>query len=196
MSQKPRPWKILESSISYRDQWLTLRSDRVQLANGGEMSPYHTVEGPNWVTMVPVTRDGQVVLTEEYRHGAKKTILQFPGGLIDEGEGPLAAGRRELREETGFGGGDWHELGTMFAAAARLTSIVHVYLALDVRLEGEPRHDHGEDIRVLTRPWPDFAAALRAGTLDLPDTCDLGMLMKLQLLASASTDPAIRRLRI
>jgi NUDIX domain. len=54
---------------------------------------------------VPITKGGEVVLTEEYRHGAKRRLLQLPGGHIDEGEGALSAAWRELREETGFAGG-------------------------------------------------------------------------------------------
>lgn len=194
-SKRPRPWQVLSSFITYRDQWITLRSDRVRLPNGHELSPFHTIEGPDWANVVAITGDGQIVLTEEYRHGAKKTLLQLPGGHIDKGEGALAAGQRELLEETGFAGGAWHELGTIFAASARLTSIVHLYLALGVEAQGRPRHDLGEDIRVFTMPWFKFSAAMVHGQIDLPDTCDLATLMRLQLFASLSGDAAIRNLK-
>jgi ADP-ribose pyrophosphatase len=195
-SRRPRPWQVLSSSITYQDRWLTLRSDKVRMPNGQELFPYHTIEGPDWASIVPITSRGEVVLTEEYRHGAKRTLLQLPGGHLGEGEGALAAARRELLEETGFGGGRWHELGTIFAAAARLTSVVHLFLALGVQAEGRPRHDVGEDIRVSTMAWPEFAAAIVDGQLDTPDTCDLATLMRLQLFAARSTDAAIRSLKI
>jgi 8-oxo-dGTP pyrophosphatase MutT (NUDIX family) len=179
----------------YSDEWITLRSDRVRLPNGNELFPYHTIEGPDWASVVPITGDGRIVLTEEYRHGAKKTILQLPGGHIEKDEGALAAARRELLEETGFTGGTWHDLGTIFAAGARLTSVVHLYLALGVEAQGRPQHDAGEDIRVLTMSWSEFCDGMVHGQIDLPDTCDLATLMRLQLFASQSSDAEIRKLK-
>jgi 8-oxo-dGTP pyrophosphatase MutT (NUDIX family) len=193
--ERPRPWQVLSTSITYGDEWITLRSDKVRLPNGHELGTYHTIEGPDWASIVPITDGGRIVLTEEYRHGARKTLLQLPGGHIEEGEGALAAGRRELLEETGFTGGTWYELGTIFAASARLTSVVHLYLALGVKAQGRPRRDVGEDIRVCTMPWSKFSREMVHGQIDLSDTCDLATLMRLQLFASRSSDAAIAKLK-
>jgi ADP-ribose pyrophosphatase len=196
LSNSPRPWKILSSIITYQDEWLTLRSDKVLLPSGRTIGPYHTVAGPNWVCIIAITTEGNVVLTEEYRHGAGRVILQFPGGHIDDAEEAEAASRRELLEETGYGEGMWYDLGMMFGASARLTAQVHPFLALDVQAIAAPQPDHSEDIGVFTMSWEEFMSEFQAGKLDLPDSSDLGMLMRLQIFASISNIPAISRLRI
>src|SRR5665213_2596880 len=189
-----KSWSVIASKITFRDQWLTLRSDEVRLPNGQTLAPYHTVEGPDWVSIIAITADDQVILTEEYRHGARRVLMQFPGGHIDPGEEAREAGARELLEETGYGRGDWHDIGAMFGAAARLSAVVRVFLVLGVEQIASPKAEHGEDIRVVPMSWRAFLNDLQEGRIDIPDTCDLASLMRLQLLASRSKNPAIARL--
>lgn len=193
-SKPPKCWDVIKSKITYRDRWLTLRSDEIRLPDGSTLSPYHTVEGPDWVSIIALTTDGEVLLTEEYRHGARQVIMQFPGGHIDEGEGADVAGARELLEETGYGGGTWHDLGTMFGAASRLSAVVSVFLAVGVSQMNAPKHDHGEEIRLMSMTWREFWNALHTRKIDLRDSCDLATLMRLQLVAAQSADPDIARL--
>ena len=70
-SQTIAPWKVLESKYNYRDRWLALRSDTVELPNGRVLTPFHVIEQPDWVTAIAITHDGNIVLVEEYRHGAQ-----------------------------------------------------------------------------------------------------------------------------
>src|SRR5438132_6944510 len=96
------PWKLVKSTYSYRDRWLSLRSDTVVLANGRTLSPYHTIEMADWVNMVAISEAGHVVLVEQYRHSVKRTLVEIPAGHVDPAEAPDAAARRELLEETGY----------------------------------------------------------------------------------------------
>jgi 8-oxo-dGTP pyrophosphatase MutT (NUDIX family) len=157
------PWKVLDSKYNYRDRWLALRSDTVELPNGRVLTPFHVIEQPDWVTAIAITTDGRVVLVEEYRHGARQAVIELPSG-IHEGPGePVDQMKRELLEETGFASEDWHPLGAFFANAPRLSNRVHCFLALDVRKVTEPAPDDGEIIVTHEVPLPRFLEELRDG---------------------------------
>ena len=158
------PWKVLESKYNYRDRWLALRSDTVELPNGRVLTPFHVIEQPDWVSAIAITHDGNIVLVEEYRHGARQTVVELPSG-IHEGPGePIDQMKRELLEETGCAGQEWHPLGAFFANAPRLNNRVHCFVALDVRKVAEPRLDDGEVIVTHEVPFATFLEELRAGS--------------------------------
>ena len=157
------PWKVLESKYPYRDRWLALRSDTVELPNGRVLSPFHVIEQPDWVTAIALTHDGNIVLVEEYRHGARQTVVELPSGIHDKQEEPIAAMQRELREETGFAADDWQPLGSFFANAPRLDNTVHCFVALDARKVAEPHLDDGEVIVTHEVPLARFLEEVRDG---------------------------------
>ena len=66
------PWQVLESKYSYRDRWLAVRSDTVRVPNGTILSPYHTIEFPEWICAIALTPEREIVLIEEYRHGIER----------------------------------------------------------------------------------------------------------------------------
>src|SRR5262249_52666278 len=72
----------------------------------------YTFACPDWVSIAPVAESGQFVLVRQYRHGIDAMSLEFPGGIIEAGEDPAAAARRELGEETGYGDGSLISLGS------------------------------------------------------------------------------------
>jgi 8-oxo-dGTP pyrophosphatase MutT (NUDIX family) len=157
------PWKVLESKYPYRDRWLALRSDTVELPNGRVLTPFHVIEQPDWVTCIALTHDGNIVLVEEYRHGGRRVVVELPSGIHDTQEEPIAAMKRELREETGFESGDWHPLGSFLANAPRLDNSVHCFLALDARKVAEPHLDDGEVIVTHEVPLARFLEEVRDG---------------------------------
>lgn len=157
------PWEVLDSTYNYRDRWLALRSDTVRLPNGRVLAPFHVIEQPDWVTVIALTRDGGIILVEEYRHGARQTVIELPSGIHDKPEAPLAAMQRELREETGFASDDWRPLGSFFANAPRLDNRVHCFVALDARKVAEPKLDDGEVLLAHEVPFAAFLEELRDG---------------------------------
>ncbi len=189
-------WTLLSSTYSYRDQWLTLRSDTVELPNGQTLSPYHVVELPEWVNVIAITGEGNIVLVEQYRHAVRQALLELPAGHVDPGETADAAIRRELLEETGYESTRWHDLGELFPAASRLTNKVRSYLALDARQVRAPQTDSSESIRLHSIPWADFVAALRSGHMKLCESNQFAAVLLLHMLAQSSADPAIARLRV
>jgi hypothetical protein len=114
------PWQVLDSKISYHDRWLTVRSDTVRVPNGTILSPYHTIEFPEWVCAIALTPEREIVLIEEYRHGIERLSVELPCGTPDDdSEDVLDAMKRELLEETGYASQEWHLLGSSTANTAR-----------------------------------------------------------------------------
>lgn len=180
------PWKLLESTYSYRDQWLTLRSDTVELPNGQTLKPFHVLEAPDWVNVFAFTPARDLVLVEQYRHPVKSLMLEMPAGNVDKGETALEAAKRELLEETGYASDTWHDLGALFTVASRIDNKVHTYLALDARPIQEPEHEIGEHIRVRTMPWAKFVAGLYGGDWSLREAPQFASVLQLHLYAKAS----------
>lgn len=169
-----------------------MRSDAVLLPSGKVVDPYHSIEGPDWANIVGITLQGNVLLVEQYRHPVKQVQIEFPGGIIDKGEVPLEAARREFLEETGYGNGYWFELGALNSMSARFTSQFHSFLAIDVEKLATPELDDQEDIRVVEVPWHNFV-----DKLPLQDAHHMASLMLLyDYYSKHMAEPALRRLQL
>jgi 8-oxo-dGTP pyrophosphatase MutT (NUDIX family) len=196
VSKPIEPWQLLDSSYSFRDRWLSVRSDTVRLPGGKTMSPYHVVEVADWVNVVAISEAGNVILVEQYRHAVKRTLLEIPAGHVDPEEDREAAARRELLEETGYGDGTWHALGALHPVASRFANQVHSYLALGVRKIGEPQQEESENLHIHEMPWTEFVAGLQSGKLRLFEANQMSSVFLLHLYAAASSDPVISQLRL
>jgi len=132
----------------------------------GEVHPFYGIEADPWVNVVPVTPAGEVVMVRQFRHGSGAVTLEIPGGIVDPGETPEAAAARELREETGFGGGRLEALGSVNPNPALFGNRLHTFVARDVVRLG-PAENHGlEETSVVLVPRAELGAMLRAGAID------------------------------
>lgn len=195
-SRRIEPWRLLSSIYSFSDRWLRLRSDTVRLPGGSTLTPYHVIEAADWVNVVAINEAGCIVLVEQYRHAVTRTMLEIPAGHIDANETPEAAARRELQEETGYGGGRWHALGSLHPAASRFNNQVHSFLALGVTKVAAPALEESENLHLHEIPWTEFVAGLRDGTMRLPEANQMSSVLLVHLLASAIDDREIQRLKL
>ena len=140
-----QPWRTLSSTPLLRDRWIDLRADTCATAAGVEIAPYYVLTYPDWVHVAALTSDDCLVLVEQYRHGAASAFLELPGGVIDPGDAsPLAAGERELREETGFAASGWQPVSSLHANPAIQANRVHTVLATDAVRIAEPTLEDSE----------------------------------------------------
>lgn len=152
-------WKVLKSTELFNSGLFKLRSDQCELPDKRVMPKYYVLDFPDWVNMVAVTTDKQMVLVEQYRHAAGEVFLEVPGGSTDSrSEDPRLAAERELLEETGFKAGEVIECGTHFPNPALQSNRMHSYLALNCTKVAEPDLDPFEDLKVHLMP---LAEAIR-----------------------------------
>ena len=161
----PQPWQVLSTVYLYRHDWLTVRRDHVRLPSGTEIQEYFVTEFRPWVNAIAVTRDDRMVLVRQYRHGRKSIHFELPAGTTDAGEENdlEAAARRELLEETGYGGGEWSLQTVVSANPALNDNLTYTFIAKDVELIQPPNPEASEDLRVHLVPVAELADLLRRG---------------------------------
>jgi 8-oxo-dGTP pyrophosphatase MutT (NUDIX family) len=153
-------WKVLESSHPRKN----LRVDKCELPNGIIIETM-ILEFGTWATIVAITKKQEVILIKQYRHGAGKVIWEFPGGVVDKGESPLQAAKRELLEESGYSGETWFETGAVSPNPDNHTNMIHTFLALDVEKVSSQNLDATEEIEVFLIPLSDVIRMARDGEL-------------------------------
>lgn len=163
--QKSMKWKTLDSEYLIRRPWLTARRDKVQLPNGHVIDEYYVLEYPTWINVIAITPDDQFVFVRQYRYALGKTVDEIVAGVVEEGEDPMVAAKRELEEETGYTGGEWRELMVSSANASTMTNLTHSYIAYGVVPEGNRHLDEGEDIDVKLFSRSEVRSMLERGEI-------------------------------
>ena len=146
---KNRKWRVLHSEYLARKPWFTVRHESLALPDGRTIPDYYVFEYPEWVNITAIDREGRFVMIDQYRHGLGETSYEIPAGVVEPSDASLLdAARRELREETGYGGGEWRLLTSISANPATQNNLTHCFLATGVERIGEQQLDATEDIRV------------------------------------------------
>lgn len=143
-----------------------LRQDLSVSPRTGRTHRFYVLDAPDWVNIIPLTSDGQVVLVQQYRHGDGSITLEIPAGMTDRRDAsPIEAAQRELREETGCIAGRVIHLGSVAPNPAFLNNRCHSYLALDVQPIETPQLDGSEDIALVQLPLAQVADWIVTGQI-------------------------------
>ncbi len=159
------PWKKRRSTPRGNYRVFTVREDEREAPHDGSLHTFYVIDSPDWVNIIPVTPEGQLVFVRQYRHGTEAVTLEIPGGLVDPGETPAEAARREMREETGYDTDAIVYLGTVAPNPAIQSNRCHTYLARGVVPTEAQQLDHSEDIAVTLVDPGDVPRLILGGTI-------------------------------
>lgn len=166
-----KPWKVLESSY-FRPRF---RIDTCELPNGNLLDAT-IMEFRSWGNIVALTKQGEVVLVKQYRHGVCEVLLEFPGGVVEDGEDPLEGIKRELLEETGYIVSNVIPIGNLYPNPALQSNTQYCFLAFDAEKVSEQNLDSGEDIEVQLMPLDELIEMAKRG--QFPHALDVAVLFQ------------------
>lgn len=160
-------WPLIASRPVFDAGLFQVNCDRARSPRTGREHDFHVVHMVDWLVVVPLTVQGELVLVRQYRHGSRQMSLELPGGLHDGADETAQAGAvRELAEETGYGGGEFIWLGDLRPQPALLSNRLRVYLARGLRPATAPRLDPGEDIEVVPIDVREVSTRIARGDID------------------------------
>ncbi|NGP75184.1 NUDIX hydrolase [Balneolaceae bacterium YR4-1] len=161
------PWSIVTENKEYKTPIFNLlkRSMKLQAVDETDRGDFYVLDAPEWINIIAITEDDEIILVEQYRYGIEEPTLEIPGGMVDEGEEPLQGAKREMLEETGYRSDTWSSLGKVSSNPAIMTNFTHMYLAKNCIFEGAENPDTHERINVHTMPVDDFLELVKNGTV-------------------------------
>jgi 8-oxo-dGTP pyrophosphatase MutT (NUDIX family) len=173
-------WQTHSTRTVYENRWIRVREDQVTRPDGGSGIYGVTEVRHPAVFIVPVTESGEVLLVRLFRYTIGRDSLEVPAGGSD-GQDPLVAAQRELREETGRTATAWTRLGEVFALNGVADARAEVFLAQGLVEEGGSRREEEGITEVLTVPWEELLELVRTGEIHDSETLSCLMLAGLAL---------------
>jgi len=164
--QYPRAWRVLGDEHLQHCKVFDVHRATMESPETGAAHPFYRIESPEWVNVVALTTDEDLVMVRQYRQGAREVTLEIPGGLVDAGEEPIQAAGRELLEESGYRAGRIESLGSINPNPALFANRVHMFVALDCEPFAPIDNGETEETAVELLPLRDLDATVRAGGID------------------------------
>ena len=147
-----RKWRVLKSTpLLNLGPWLNVRQEEVELPNGTQIPAWFVMDFPNWINVIAITKEGDFVMIDQYRHAL--------------GETPLHAAMRELSEETGYEGGNWQAFMELSPNPTNHTNKSYTFLATGVEKVREPHQEPSEDIHVHVLTCDEVYELLTSGEI-------------------------------
>jgi 8-oxo-dGTP pyrophosphatase MutT (NUDIX family) len=160
------PWKKVGTKLLGDFRIFRVRSERLISPRTRQEHDFIVIDCVNWVNVIALTPDGQLVMIEQYRHGTGTVELEIPGGMIDAADAsPEAGGARELREETGYAGENPRIIGQVFPNPAIMSNTCFTVLVENCRCVHAVQFDQAEDVTTRLMPVDQIADLVAAGKI-------------------------------
>ena len=161
-----RPWKRKASRKLVDCRVFTVSESTSISPRTGDDHTFFYLDTADWVNIVPITVDDEVVFVRQFRHGSEEISLEIPGGMVDPGEDPQVAAVRECLEESGYQAGSVESFGVLNPNPALFCNKLHTYVARQVEAIGEIANTSTEHTEVELVPMKDLPGLLQSGAID------------------------------
>ncbi len=159
-------WKCIQSKSTHSFRVFSIRTDRTISPRTGKKHDFYIIESNDWVNIIPLTVNRDVVMIKQYRHGSREVTLEIPGGLVETTDTPKKAAVRELSEETGYRARKWTNIGVVNPNPALFCNRCNTFLAEDILEVSGPSPDQTEDIETILIPLTKIPDLILEGKID------------------------------
>jgi 8-oxo-dGTP pyrophosphatase MutT (NUDIX family) len=161
-----RPWRQISSRLLGNYRVFSVREERKVSPRTGAEHDFFIIDSTNWVNVIALTPEKQIILVEQYRHGSNTVELEIPGGVMDPDDpSPEATARRELVEETGYVGEQPTLVGHVFPNPAIMSNHCHTVLVQNCRFVRPVQFDDGEDLATTLAPLEQVPELVASGRI-------------------------------
>jgi ADP-ribose pyrophosphatase len=161
-----QPWKKVSDRVDYDCGFFKVHVQDSLSPLTGKEHPFYVLDTHDWVNVIALTPDRQVLLVSQFRHGSEEISVEIPGGAVDRKDAsPLEAGKRELLEETGYQAAQWFSLGAVRPNPAILNNRCHFFLATGAEWAAELHLDEAEELECALVPLGEIPARIRDGRI-------------------------------
>jgi len=160
-----RAWDSIENEVVGEYDAFSVRRHVMRSPRTGDLHAFHVVDVPMCVQVIPFTPDGRVILVEQFRQGVQRVSLEFPAGVVEDGEDPISTAVRELEEETGYRAEVAELLGDFDPDPAIQSNAIKIIVARGCRADGAQDQDDGEDVEVRIVAVDEVGALIDEGRI-------------------------------
>lgn len=160
-------WKKVKSEVVTENKIFTLRKNYYLSPKDKQVYPFFLLDTLDWVNIIPLTSDNEVIMVKQFRHGNEQITLEIPGGMTDvRDENPQNAALRELVEETGYTGSEVIKLGECSPNPAIFNNLLHVFLLKNAIKKYSQDLESTEDIEIVKVNINDIPGLIRSGKIN------------------------------
>jgi ADP-ribose pyrophosphatase len=165
-SESPKPWKKTGSRPAGKFRIFNVRADRKISPRTRREHEFFIIECIDWVNVIALTPEREIVLVRQFRHGSETIELEVPGGVMERSDrSPLKTGRRELREETGYAGGRARIIGRVYPNPAIMNNLCYTVLIENCRQVHPVKFDQMEDLVTTRLSFSKLKQLVSKGTI-------------------------------
>ncbi len=163
-------WTFVDKTVVASNRIFDLVTHRSVSPDQKRTSDFYILETRDWVNVLPITSEGNVILVNQYRHGSQSMSLEIPGGIVEfSGEDRyLKAAKAELQEETGYASDEWEHIGKLSGNPALFTNWCHLYVAQNAKKLHETSFDPDEFIEIQEHPLKELPNLIKQGLIYHP----------------------------